>query len=95
MTSKIVWKAQAVRQFRALSPAHQHDARALVQKIAANPDAGWHAGTTIHEGRQVDVRTFPGYTVEIEFYRWGRFRRRLTIFIHAVRPMDWPSIDMD
>jgi hypothetical protein len=91
MAVDVIWKPQAMRQLNALSAEQQARAHAIADAIAQNPNAGWHAGTTTHDGRPVELRTFPGYTVEVEFYRWGLFRRNLTIYIHAVRPMDWPS----
>lgn len=62
-----------------------------VDKIIANPDAGWYAHYTTHQGRPVAMRTFPGEHMIVEFYWWGWFRRNLTIYIYAVRPMDWPG----
>ncbi|NJM07398.1 hypothetical protein HC891_16255 [Candidatus Gracilibacteria bacterium] len=80
-------------QLNALPPAQQAGAHAIADAIAHNPNAGWRVGATTHDGRPVELRTFSGYSVEVEFYRWGIFRRNLTIYIHAVRPMDWPSWD--
>jgi hypothetical protein len=91
MARNVIWKPQAVQQLHAFSSERQARAHAIVDAITQNPNAGWHSGMTTHDGRPVQLRTFPGYTVEVEFYRWGWFRRNLTIYIHAVRPMDWPS----
>lgn len=94
MAVNVQWTDDALEQYRALSLRRREAAKELIAKIAANPRAGWYQGIgTSHENTPVQIRTFPGLLIEVQFYRWGFFRRNLTIYIYAVRPMDWPDMD--
>jgi hypothetical protein len=78
MAVNVRWKDEAWEQYQAL-PAHlKQAARQIIADIQANPSAGWPQGTgTSHEGTPVRIRTFPGLLVEVQYYRWGFFRRNL------------------
>jgi hypothetical protein len=76
-----------------LSPADRAHAIQLGRQIGDNPDSGYPNGTTVYEGRTVLLKSFPGLTLEVEFFRHGWFRRSLTVYIWGVRPMDWAGTD--
>lgn len=93
MAVDVVWLPRATRQLAQFSDADRARAIQIGQQIGENPDSGYPNGTATYEGRTVLLRSFPGLTVEVEFFRHGVFRRKLTVYIWGVRPMDWTDTD--
>ncbi len=92
----IRWSDQAVRQYHNLTSTQQQAALRIVQNLSENPFAGYYSHqTTVKDGTTAYIHTYPGALVVVEYFRRGVFRKRITVWIHSVRPMDWPSTDMD